>query len=232
MRESTAVVEAWLRFCEGVSNKLVKQLDDIVSAEAKLIIGTAPGENVTDRAAMRFGFEAEGVTLQSREARASRKDPWPGSLMSPGSDFPTGRAWTAESPRSSATRRGPGGSFTRTSPLGCQTMRSSTFSNAGPDLEPLTASQPLAMGENAQRSDRPWSRVPPRDSGSLPAPDSASRGMRPVSYGFRVLPVGEAERFPSPDRPGDGGAHHPSRRSRCCRNLRTAGSVVSEIARW
>lgn len=68
MRESPAVAEAWLRFCDGVSSKRVDEFDDIVSAEATLIIGTAPGENVTDRHAMRFGFETEGITLQSREA--------------------------------------------------------------------------------------------------------------------------------------------------------------------
>jgi hypothetical protein len=68
MRESAAVVAAWLRFCDGVSNKRLDEFDDIVSAEARLIIGTAPGENVSDRAAMRFGFETEGVTLHSRDA--------------------------------------------------------------------------------------------------------------------------------------------------------------------
>lgn len=84
MKESAAVVDAWLRFCSGVSNKLVDQFDDIVSEEAKLIIGTAPGENVTDRAAMRFGFETEGITLQSRGARGYEE----GSL-----------AWVVDEPR-------------------------------------------------------------------------------------------------------------------------------------
>jgi hypothetical protein len=55
-------------FCEGVSNKRVDEFYDIVSAEANLVIGTTPGENVTDRSAMRFGFEAEGITIRSREA--------------------------------------------------------------------------------------------------------------------------------------------------------------------
>jgi hypothetical protein len=53
---------------KGVSNKRVDEFYDIVSAEANLVIGTAPGENVTDRSAMRFGFEAEGITIRSREA--------------------------------------------------------------------------------------------------------------------------------------------------------------------
>lgn len=69
MRESAAAVDAWLRFCNGVTNKLVDEFDDIVSQEATLIFGTAPGENATDRAAMRFGFEAEGVRLETRVAR-------------------------------------------------------------------------------------------------------------------------------------------------------------------
>jgi hypothetical protein len=68
MRESSAVVVAWLRFCGAMSSGRVDEFDDIVSSEAKLIIGTAPGENVSERDAMRFGFEAEGVTLQSRSA--------------------------------------------------------------------------------------------------------------------------------------------------------------------
>jgi hypothetical protein len=96
MRESAAVAEAWRRFCEGVSNKRVDQFDDIVSEEAKLIIGTAPDENVSDREGMRFGFETEGVTLRSRMHVVSRRDPWAGRLMSRGSVSLTDRAWTAE----------------------------------------------------------------------------------------------------------------------------------------
>ncbi|MDQ4052193.1 MAG: nuclear transport factor 2 family protein [Actinomycetota bacterium] len=75
MRESAAVVDTWLRFCGGVTNKLVDEFDDIVSREAKLIIGTAPGENATDRDAMRFGFETEGVTLPSRDPRGFEEGP-------------------------------------------------------------------------------------------------------------------------------------------------------------
>jgi hypothetical protein len=63
------VTEAWLRFCDGVSKGQVDQFADIVSQEANIIIGTAPGEMVTDRPAMRFGFETEGVTLESHFAR-------------------------------------------------------------------------------------------------------------------------------------------------------------------
>jgi hypothetical protein len=96
MRESAAVVDAWLRFCAGVSNKRVDEVYDIVSAEADLVIGTAPGENVTDRSAMRFGFEPRGSRSGAGWHMATKKDPWAGSSISPGSGFPMGRAWTAE----------------------------------------------------------------------------------------------------------------------------------------
>jgi hypothetical protein len=69
MHESPAVTGAWLGFCEGVSKGEVDRFDDLVSHEANTIIGTAPGEIVTDRAAMRFGFETEGAPLESRSAR-------------------------------------------------------------------------------------------------------------------------------------------------------------------
>jgi hypothetical protein len=90
MRESAAVADAWLRFCEGVSNKRVDQFDDIVSAEARLIIGTAPGENVTDRDAMKFGFETEGVTLQSRATRGFEEGSLGWLVDEPRFGFPDG----------------------------------------------------------------------------------------------------------------------------------------------
>lgn len=66
MERSAVIEDAWRRFCEGVTDGRVDEFDDIVSALATSIIGTAPGEVVTDRAGMRFGFETEGVTLHSR----------------------------------------------------------------------------------------------------------------------------------------------------------------------
>lgn len=84
MRESSSATEAWVRFCEGVTEGRIDQFDDIVSQEAKLIIGTAPGEMVTERERMRFGFETEGVTLESRSARGYEE----GSL-----------AWVVDEPR-------------------------------------------------------------------------------------------------------------------------------------
>ena len=93
MQESPAVTEAWLRFCNGVSRGEVDQFDDIVSQEAKIMIGTAPGEMVTDRAAMRFGFETEGVTLKSRSARGYEEGSLGWVVHEPRFGFPDGSAF-------------------------------------------------------------------------------------------------------------------------------------------
>jgi ketosteroid isomerase-like protein len=92
MVESPAAVRAWLRFCEGVSNGRVDEFDDIVSKDAKLIIGTAPGENVSDRAAMRYGFESEGVTLESRSAQGWEEGSLAWVVDEPRFGFPDGSA--------------------------------------------------------------------------------------------------------------------------------------------
>ncbi len=64
METSTVVRDAVLGFYDGVTSKAVERFDDIVSAdEATLVIGTAPGEWVSERPKLRFGFETEGVTL-------------------------------------------------------------------------------------------------------------------------------------------------------------------------
>jgi ketosteroid isomerase-like protein len=67
MHESTDVRDAWLEFCERLSAGDVASFDDVVSSEdATLVVGTAPGEWVREREALRFGFETEGVGLRSR----------------------------------------------------------------------------------------------------------------------------------------------------------------------
>ncbi len=63
MNESEEVKNALLAFFRGVTEGDVAHFDDLVSPDAPLVIGTAPGELVRDRAAMRFGFETEGLTL-------------------------------------------------------------------------------------------------------------------------------------------------------------------------
>ncbi len=66
MQQSTEVREAMLRFYDRLSASDVGSFDELVSQEpATLIIGTAPGEWVTERERMRFGFEAEGVRLEA-----------------------------------------------------------------------------------------------------------------------------------------------------------------------
>jgi len=68
MRHSEKVRDAMLRFCERLSAGDVASFDELVSHEpAALIIGTAPGEWVTERDRMRFGFEAEGLRLEARD---------------------------------------------------------------------------------------------------------------------------------------------------------------------
>lgn len=65
MEESADVREAVLDFYRGVTAKALERFDDIVSAEPSvLVIGTAPGEWVTERAQLKFGFQAEGLTLE------------------------------------------------------------------------------------------------------------------------------------------------------------------------
>src|SRR3989337_1136107 len=66
MEASTAVSEAILDFYRGVTNKEIARFDEIVSSDhATLVIGTAPGEWVTERPRLRFGFEAEGLAIEA-----------------------------------------------------------------------------------------------------------------------------------------------------------------------
>jgi hypothetical protein len=67
MQQSEEVRDAILRFCDRLSAGDVASFDELVSQEpSTLIIGTAPGEWVTERERMRFGFEAEGVRLEAK----------------------------------------------------------------------------------------------------------------------------------------------------------------------
>jgi ketosteroid isomerase-like protein len=62
---SDAVRDAMLRFCDRLSAGDVAAFDDVVASDAALVIGTAPGEWVTERDRMRSGFETEVVTLRT-----------------------------------------------------------------------------------------------------------------------------------------------------------------------
>ena len=68
MQTSAEVRDAMQRFYDRLSASDVGSFDELVSQETgTLIIGTAPGEWVTERERMRFGFEAEGVRLEARD---------------------------------------------------------------------------------------------------------------------------------------------------------------------
>jgi hypothetical protein len=68
MQQSGEVREAMLRFYDRLSASDVTSFDQLVSQDpATLIIGTAPGEWVTERDRMRFGFETEGVRIHAAE---------------------------------------------------------------------------------------------------------------------------------------------------------------------
>jgi hypothetical protein len=63
MEEASDLTQTWHRFCDRISAGDVDSFDDLVSREATVVIGTAPGEWVADRDQMRFGFETEGIEL-------------------------------------------------------------------------------------------------------------------------------------------------------------------------
>jgi hypothetical protein len=68
VQQSEEAREAMLRYCERISASDVASFDELVSKEpATLIIGTAPGEWVSERDRLRFGFEAEGVRLEAKD---------------------------------------------------------------------------------------------------------------------------------------------------------------------
>lgn len=90
MDESAEVRDAWVRFCDRLSAGDVDSFDDVVSAEAKLIIGSAPGEWVDDRPRMKFGFEAEGVTLTPKEPRGYAEGSMGWVVDEPDFGFPDG----------------------------------------------------------------------------------------------------------------------------------------------
>lgn len=65
MRESMDVRNSMLRFYDRLSASDVGSFEELVSSgPATLIIGTAPGEIVTERDRMRFGFETEGFRIE------------------------------------------------------------------------------------------------------------------------------------------------------------------------
>lgn len=93
MERSAEVAAGWKRFCDGITQGRVEDFDDIVSQQAAIVIGTAPGEIVTERAAMRFGFETEGVTLEPGDVRGFEEGSLGWAVDEPRFGFPDGRAF-------------------------------------------------------------------------------------------------------------------------------------------
>jgi hypothetical protein len=66
MQQSAEVRDAMLRFYDRLSASDVDSFDELVSQEpATLVIGTAPGEWVTERTQLRYGFETEGFRIEA-----------------------------------------------------------------------------------------------------------------------------------------------------------------------
>jgi hypothetical protein len=90
---STAVRQAFEKFAERLSIGDVSSFDDLVSSDpATVVIGTAPGERVSDRAALRFGFETEGVRLELTDPAAYSEGSVGWVLDEPLFFFPDGNA--------------------------------------------------------------------------------------------------------------------------------------------
>ena len=93
MQQSAGVRDAMLRFYDRLSASDVASFDQLVSQEpATLIIGTAPGEWVTERDRMRFGFETEGVRIQAGEPAGYEEGSMGWVVDEPAFFFPDGSA--------------------------------------------------------------------------------------------------------------------------------------------
>ena len=74
MQPSTEVRGTMLRFYERLSAKDVASFDGLVSSDpATLVIGTAPGEWVTERDRLRYGFEVEGLGIEPGPSAAGHE---------------------------------------------------------------------------------------------------------------------------------------------------------------
>jgi ketosteroid isomerase-like protein len=93
VEESSGVKDAWLRFCDRLNAKDVGSFDEVVASDAKLVIGTAPGEWVDQREGMRFGFEAEGVRLEPDDPQAYEEGSMGWLVDQPTFAFPDGSSF-------------------------------------------------------------------------------------------------------------------------------------------
>jgi SnoaL-like domain len=93
MQQSAEVRDAMLRFYDRLSASDVASFDQLVSQDpATLVIGTAPGEWVTDRDRLRFGFETEGVRIQAGEPAGYEEGSLGWMVDDPVFSFPDGSA--------------------------------------------------------------------------------------------------------------------------------------------
>jgi SnoaL-like domain len=94
MRESAEVRDAMHRFYERLSASDVASFDRLVSSHpATLVIGTAPGEWVTERDRLRFGFETEGVAMTPGDRTMGYEEGELGWVVDePTMEFPDGSA--------------------------------------------------------------------------------------------------------------------------------------------
>jgi hypothetical protein len=75
MKPSENVRDAMLDFYGRLSANDVDSFDRLVSGDpSTLVIGTAPGEWVTDRDRLRFGFEAEGLAIRPGPSPAGHEN--------------------------------------------------------------------------------------------------------------------------------------------------------------
>lgn len=108
MKESTDIRDTLLRFCDRLSAGDVASFDELVSDEATSIIGTAPGEVVEERERMRYGFEAEGVSLEPEDPRGWEEGSLGWAVDEPTFVFPDGSSMKT---RLTAVMRQEGGSW-------------------------------------------------------------------------------------------------------------------------
>lgn len=94
MEPSDQVRDAYVRFAERLSAGDVAAFDDLVSTNpATSIQGTAPGEFVTSREQLRFGFETEGLRLVPKDPRAWVEGTVGWCFDQPDFVLPDGTAW-------------------------------------------------------------------------------------------------------------------------------------------
>ena len=138
MEQSANVRETMLRFYDRLSAGDVGGFDELVSQEpATLVIGTASGERVNDRAGLRFGFEAEGVRIEAGDPLGYEEGSLGWVVDEPTFFSLTAPACRRVSQQSCIGRTTGGSSCTCTSPSACLMRRWSSYRRDGQPKENL-----------------------------------------------------------------------------------------------